>query len=341
MRPMAHNASGPMSQVLMEPMAQFTCAKLDRDVFHRKESKRSKGASMEVTTIALRKGGVAKTATTVNLAAALAILGKKTLVIDLDPQKNASKRLGFQYPEDGSQDFYSSFDAITEGTPMGDIAVSHPHFREKLWVCPAVDALEHVGDLIRADYYQLPKTKQNQITAEQHERARLVHLSRSLSNLSQEGFEHVLIDTPPRMGFHLTSALYASDWLMIPVFPDSDSLDAMDELVDYASYCIEKLNLPLLLIGVLLSGTRAGTNLAQAVKSHLIETFGADGGGGLFKTQIPMTVKVPEAGNQGKTIFEYLPKHEHCRLFTDLAEEFLRRIEVMNQATKQAVGNHG
>ena len=112
------------------------------------------GAIMDVTTIALRKGGVAKTATTVNMAAALAKLGKKTLVVDLDPQKNASKRLGFEFPEDGSQDFFSSLDAITNGTPMTEIAVCHPKFDGKLWLCPAVDALEHVGDLIRAEYYR-------------------------------------------------------------------------------------------------------------------------------------------------------------------------------------------
>lgn len=296
---------------------------------------------MHVTTIALRKGGVAKTATTVNLAAALAGLGQKTLVIDLDPQKNASKRLGFQYPEDGSQDFYSSLDAIADGTPMAEIAVSHPRFDGNLWVCPAVDALEHVGDLIRAEYYQLPKAKQSKITAEEHERARLVHLNQSLASLTKHGFDQVLIDTPPRMGFHLTSALYASDWLFIPVFPDSDSLDAMDELVDYASHCIDKMNLPLMLIGVLLSGTRAGTNLAHAVKNHLVGIFGADGGGGLFETQIPMTVKVPEAGNQGKTIFEYLPNHDHCKLFTNLAKEFLSRIELMSQTENQPVVTNG
>ncbi len=296
---------------------------------------------MDVTTIALRKGGVAKTATTVNMAAALAKLGKKTLVVDLDPQKNASKRLGFEFPEDGSQDFFSSLDAITNGTPMTEIAVCHPKFDGKLWLCPAVDALEHVGDLIRAEYYQLPQSQQAQLTAEEHERARLVHLNQSLASLANQGFDHVLIDTPPRMGFHLTCSLYASDWLLIPVYPDSDSLDAMDELVDYASYCIEKMNLPLLLIGVLLSGTRVGTNLAKAVKDHLIETFGADGGGGLFTTQIPLAVNIPEGANQGKTIFEYRPNHGHCRLFTHLAEEFLRRIDLMTQVTKQTAGSRG
>lgn len=294
---------------------------------------------MQVTTIALRKGGVAKTATTVNLAAALAKQGKKTLVVDLDPQKNASKRLGFQYPKDGSQDFFSSLDAITNGTPMTDIMVCHANFDNNLWLAPSVDGLEHVGDIIRSEYYQLPKKAQSELSAEEHERSHLGHLSDSLVSLASEGFEHVLIDTPPRMGFHLTSALYASNWLFIPVFPDTDSLDALDELADYASHCIQTFSLPLMLVGVLLSGTRSGTNLAHAVKEHLTETFGSEGG--LFSTQIPHTVKIPEGSNQGKTIFEYLPRHEHCKLFMQLAAEFENRIELMSASLKQEVANSG
>lgn len=193
------------------------------------------------------KGGVAKTVSTVNIAAELGKQGFKVLVIDLDPQSNATKYLGLYYPNSlGSYNLLNG----------EDVSVSITKYKN-VWLIPANI------NLIASESEILADTK----------RARETRLKKWLTNKPEDTFDYVLIDCPPSLGMISTNALTASDYVLVPLKIDKFSLDGFEYLINSINSVQEEFNSKLKLLGVFVTMDRA-TKINREVKEELKEELG-------------------------------------------------------------------
>jgi chromosome partitioning protein len=252
--------------------------------------------AIRVTACTNQKGGVGKTTTVVNLAAYLALSGTSTLVIDLDPQGNATSGLGI----DRRLLDRSVYDALIDRVPIGELVLETPI--PNLDLVPAALALSGA----EVELVGLP--------------AREHRLSASLADLG-ERYERVLIDCPPSLGLLTVNALTAADGVLIPIQTEYYALEGLSQLVNTIRMVREALNPRLEIEGVLLTmfdgRTRLAVQVAAEVRRHLEGT--------VYETVVPRSVRLSEAPSHGVPIAIYDPSSRGAEAYGRLAAEVAAR----------------
>jgi chromosome partitioning protein len=250
-----------------------------------------------IIAIANQKGGVGKTTTSVSLAAALAELGRKVLLIDVDPQGNATSGLGI----DKGLVEKSVYDVLIEPGAVQE-AVQQTEFK--------VDVLPANIDLAGAEV--------ELVTAEEREN----RLKKALL-LIRGSYDYILLDCPPSLGLLTLNALTAADTLLMPVQCEFYALEGMTQLLDTMELVQGGLNPDLVIEGVLMTMYDGRTNLALQVVNEVRDHFDKL----VFKTMIPRTVRLSEAPSYGQPITAYDPRSKGAEVYRDLAKEVVSRDE--------------
>jgi chromosome partitioning protein len=256
---------------------------------------------MKIIAIANQKGGVGKTTTSVNLGAALAALGQRILLIDLDPQGNATSAFGMQDLEGESL-----YDPLVGNESIVDKIF--PTRLEGLFLVPAdLDLAGAEIEIARMDNH-------------------LTRLSRTLVALREDGtFDFVLIDCPPSLGILMTNALAAADEILTPIQCEYYALEGLVKIVRVVEQVRGSgANPNVQIAGIVMTMFDGRTNLSSQVVSEVREHFGDR----VYETVIPRTVRLSEAPSFGKTILEYDSSGGGARAYRQLAVEFLKRHKV-------------
>ena len=254
------------------------------------------GAQMGRTiAIANQKGGVGKTTTSVNLSAGLAYLGKKTLLIDIDPQGNASSGVGINKKEiEGC-----IYDVLIDDEPMKDYI--HETKVENLSIVPATMSLAGAEiELVSAI-------------------SREIRLKRALDAIKDD-YDFIIIDCPPSLGLLTINALTASDGVLIPVQCEYYALEGLSQLLSTVRLVQKHLNKDLVIEGVLLTMLDARTNLGLQVIEEVKKYFRDK----VYKTIIPRNVRLSEAPSHGKPIILYDAKSRGSDTYLELAREVIK-----------------
>jgi len=249
-----------------------------------------------VVAIVNQKGGVGKSTTAINLAAYLAHRGEKILVVDIDPQGNATSGLGVSPGPEGCM-----YDVLLEGKPLHKVAVNTAV--PNLSVAPATIHL--VGaevELVSA-------------------LAREFKLKKALEKLEPGTYDRVLIDCPPSLDLLTLNALTAADEVLIPIQCEYYALEGLTQLMRSVRMVREELNPSLQVGGVLLTMFDARTNLAHQVVDEVRAFFGER----VFHTVIPRNVRLSEAPSFGLPVALYAPKSSGAEAYSAVAEEVLAR----------------
>jgi len=258
--------------------------------------------STRVFTIANQKGGVGKTTTTVNLAAALAKSGARTLVIDLDPQGNASTALGV----DRQGDVVSVYDVLVNETDMADAVQSSPEF-ETLSCVPAT--------------IHLAGAEIELVTLAQRERRLRTALDAFLASEAGAGYDYVLIDCPPSLGLLTINAFAAAREVLIPIQCEYYALEGLSQLLSNIELIAQHLNPDLALSTILLTMYDGRTNLAQQVAAEVRQHFPEQ----TLTTLIPRSVRISEAPSYGQSVISYDPNSPGALSYLEAAAEIAHR----------------
>ena len=250
-----------------------------------------------VIAITNQKGGVGKTTTSVNLAAALAKKKLKVLLIDMDPQANASQGIGI----DRDHIELSTYHVLTEERDLSEVII--PSYIKGLDVAPA-DI-----DLAGADL-ELANVK----------RGREKRLKKALDNI-KDSYDFVIIDCPPALGLLNTNALTACDSVLIPVQCEYYALEGLTQLLNTILLTQGTFNRKLTIEGVLLTMLDQRTNLGLEVSQEVRKYFKEK----VYKTAIPRNIKLSEAPSSGVSIFDYDNNSEGAKAYRALAKEVISR----------------
>jgi len=283
--------------------------------------------------LANQKGGCGKTTTAVNLSAGLALEGLRTCLVDLDGQCNASTTFGID-PEDYRRTKKPTvLDAYINKRQADQIAVQvGGRFEGNLWVLPGHPALAALHQQLEAGLRMEALSQQLSPEEEDdHRRDHRERLVKSLEGLHLE-FDCVVLDTPPELGFLLSTALRAGDWFVIPVFPSEYDLNGLQRLMASAKKIRERGNPRLRLLSVLVGNYDRSTVLDAQMYARLHQKFGEH----LSKAKIPRGVKMREATSHHTTIFEHAPTSEHAIQFQEFTREVVARIERSFKAQAEA-----
>ena len=245
--------------------------------------------------VANQKGGVGKTTTTINLAAALASMGQRTLVVDLDQQCNATVGLGL---ERGI--LPSSYDVLSGGVELSEAARSTPH--QNLWIVPASRDLAGAA-------VELPDLEQPNY-----------RLKEQLGGVGDE-FDAVLMDCPPALGPVTVNALVAADRVIVPVQAEYLALEGLAEFKSTMATVQREMNPGLRLSGIVVTMHDERTRLAQDVERDLREHFGDE----VYRNVIPRTVRLAEAPSYGIPVTDYAPSSRGAGAYIALANEVQTR----------------
>ncbi|KAB7707623.1 AAA family ATPase [Bacillus aerolatus] len=246
----------------------------------------------KVIAIANQKGGVGKTTTSVNLGACLASLDKKVLIVDIDPQGNATSGSGI---EKGDVD-QCLYDVLVDDTHITDIIKQAAG--ENLFVAPATISLAG------ADIELVPTI------------SRELRLKRALEEV-RDSFDYILIDCPPSLGLLTINALTAADSVIIPVQCEYYALEGLSQLLNTVRLVQKHLNKELAIEGVLLTMLDARTNLGLQVIEEVKKYFQDK----VYQTIIPRNIRLSEAPSHGKPIILYDPRSKGAEMYLDFAKE--------------------
>ena len=262
-----------------------------------RDVKRSKSAKpLQTIAIINQKGGVGKSTTTVNLAAALGKQGRKVLIVDFDPQGNSTSGIGVD-KEGLSQCIY---DALLHDVPAENLI--HDTVSERVFIIPAT--------------IQLAGAEIELVSA----MARETRLKDLLEPVKDE-FDFIFIDCPPSLGLLTINALAAADSVLIPIQCEYYALEGVTKLLESMRMVKGRINKDLDTYGVLMTMYDSRTSLSNQVVEEVQNYFGDIA----FKTCIPRSVKVSEAPSYGMPVIEYAPSNKGARAYMDLAKEVIRR----------------
>ena len=253
-----------------------------------------------------QKGGVGKTTTVVNLATYLALLGDRVLVIDLDPQGNATSGFGV----DRARLEGSVYDALVDGRPLSELHVATPV--EGLRLVPSSIALAGAEVELAGE------------TSRERRLGRAIEAER-------ESWDWILVDCPPSLGLLTVNALTGTDAVLIPIQCEYYALEGLTQLIATINLVRDHLHPDLAISGVVLTMYDGRTNLsaevANEVRRHL--------GDAVFTTIVPRSVRLSEAPSHGLPIDRYAPASRGAEAYADLASEFRARHAL--PTTPQAV----
>ena len=251
----------------------------------------------KVICIANQKGGVGKTTTSINLSAALAQLGKKVLLVDMDPQGNASSGLGLKRYESQDSNIYHVL--IGEMTIQQATVSTHVN---NLWVVTANP------DLVGAEI-ELVDMPQREF-----------RLKSAVASI-QFDYDFVLIDCPPSLGLLTLNALAAANSFLVPLQCEYYALEGLSQLLNTAGLIKKSLNAELHIEGIVLTMFDTRNNLSHQVVSEIKSHFGEK----VFKATIPRNVRLSEAPSHGQSIFEYDGKSIGALKYLELAKEVVEK----------------
>lgn len=250
-----------------------------------------------ILAVANQKGGVGKTTTTINLAAALAEVGKRVLILDLDPQGNASTGIGIE----ASDRDLSTYDLILDGVPLSEVAAETDV--ENVAIAPATT------DLSSAD-----------VELVGHEN-RIFLLRNALLRDGLRDYDFVVIDCPPSLNLLTVNAMVAADAVLVPLQAEFYALEGLSQLMQTLRQVRETANPDLRIEGIVLTMYDSRNNLCHQVEQDARENLGPL----IFKTRIPRNVRLSEAPSFAIPILQYDGSSRGAGAYRDLAQEVMNR----------------
>ncbi|MFD1734954.1 ParA family protein [Bacillus salitolerans] len=247
-----------------------------------------------IISVANQKGGVGKTTTSVNLGACLAYLGKKVLLVDIDPQGNATSGVGIDKADVDA----CIYDVLVEDASASKVV--KPTDVENLYIIPATI------QLAGAEIELVPTI------------SREVRLRRALESV-ENMYDYIIIDCPPSLGLLTINALTASNSVLIPVQCEYYALEGLSQLLNTVRLVQKHLNTELAIEGVLLTMLDARTNLGIQVIDEVKKYFQDK----VYQSIIPRNIRLSEAPSHGKPIIIYDPKSRGAEVYLDLAKEVM------------------
>ena len=270
---------------------------------------------MQVTAILNQKGGVGKTTTAVNVAAAMAASGRRVCLVDLDPQANASVHLGVSLvPEDTS-----IYDVLTGDVKLAEV---RQEVEKNLWLVPS-----HLN-LAAAEVELAAELGRELILRDQ-----------LAEDPMTPAFDQIIIDCPPSLGILTLNALAASTEVIIPLQPQFFALCGLVKLLETIEKVSRRINPKLRLGGVVFCMYESGTRLAQEVTDDVERFFAAPDAhpiledARIFKTRVRRNIKLAESPGFGQSIFRYAPSSNGAEDYAKVAEEMMQRFFPVTSAT--------
>ena len=250
----------------------------------------------KIIAIANQKGGVGKTTTAVNLSAALALAGEKVLLIDADPQGNATSGVGFNKKKHNNSVY--------------QMLIAHVQAADLIWPT-AIERLDLIPSSI-----DLAGAEIELSTLERRE----YQLKDAIANCTKE-YGFIIMDCPPSMGFLTINALTAAKSVLIPIQCEYYALEGLSMLVDMVKAVRKRLNPELMIEGILLTMFDGRTNLANQVVEEVKKYFPRE----VYNTIIPRNIRLSEAPSHGKPVIAYDPRSRGAEVYQELAREVLER----------------
>ena len=316
----AHSASsfdpGPMQGMHDDstPLAREARDHVDLERRVRSTPQLPRPATTRTFVVANQKGGVGKTTTTVNVAAALAQKGLRVLVVDLDPQGNASTALDIPHTE-GTPGVY---EALVDGTPIGELVQECPQL-------PGLTVLPATIDLAGAEIELVS------LVARETRLDKALRLHLEERRAAGDPIDYVLVDCPPSLGLLTVNALVAAREVLIPIQCEYYALEGLTALLNTVNRVTQLINPTLRIEGILRTMFDGRNSLTNQVTDELRQHFGDK----LYSTVIPRNVRLAEAPSHGLPVLYYDKQSKGALAYLALAGEILRRAQRSNNDNPQ------